>query len=168
MAAMNLVAVERCDNLAVVDISPLVAASEAEGLRFVRRLWDEYLSGANGFNQPGETLFIACAGSRVLGVGGLTQDSYSRLPWVGRVRRLYVLPAFRRHQVGTRLVTAIITEAAGYYDILTLRTDNPLADAFYHKLGFGAAPDMPESTHMMYLRDQDGMPINRRTGGQNV
>ena len=41
------------------DIGLLADAAEKEGFRVVRRLMNEWSSGGNRFDRPGETLFIA-------------------------------------------------------------------------------------------------------------
>jgi GNAT superfamily N-acetyltransferase len=153
---MNLVVVERCDDLSTVDVQGLAAASEAEGFRFVRRLWEEYLSQVNRFDKEGEALFFAQAGASVIGVGGLNRDPYTGNPKVGRVRHLYVAPPFRRHGAGSQIVTAIVAAARSHYDMLTLRTNNPAADVFYQTLGFVPTVDIPQATHVLHLNAKGG------------
>ena len=72
-------------------LGPLIDDSEREGLRFVRRLADEWASGANRFDRPGEMLFVAWGEGQVVGVAGLNVDPYTDGSGVGRVRHLYVL-----------------------------------------------------------------------------
>ncbi|AIE86562.1 hypothetical protein [Fimbriimonas ginsengisoli] len=54
-------------------IQPLVEASLSEGYRFVQRLVDEWQTGINRFDKPGEALFGAYRNNRLVGVGGLLQ-----------------------------------------------------------------------------------------------
>jgi hypothetical protein len=42
----------------------------------------------------------------------------------------------RRKGIGTQLAHAVIGAARGHFARLRLRTDNPIADAFYRSLGF--------------------------------
>src|SRR4029077_6614438 len=76
-------------------LAPLVAESERDGWQFVRRLADEWTSGANRFDKPDEALFIASVDSVIVGVCGLNADPYASDESVGRVRHLYVLRAYR-------------------------------------------------------------------------
>ncbi|PYM80776.1 MAG: GNAT family N-acetyltransferase, partial [Candidatus Rokuibacteriota bacterium] len=63
--------IDRISDLEAGQVAALVAESEAQGLRFVRRLAEEWASGANRFDRPGEALFVARDDRRVVGVGGL-------------------------------------------------------------------------------------------------
>ena len=129
----------------------LLADSEREGLRFVRRLVDEWATGANRFDQPGEALFTARIGDRLVGVCGLNVDPYAAAANVGRVRRLYVLSAYRGLGVGRQLVLAVLQAARGRFDVLRLRTTNPAAARLYESLGFTPST-APECTHVIDLR----------------
>ena len=93
-------------------VDELLSESERAGARFVRRLVDEWANGANRFDRPGEALFGAWIGDRLVGVGGLNVDPYARDERVGRVRHLYVLSDFRRLGVARRLMAQIIAAAA--------------------------------------------------------
>src|SRR2546426_214353 len=92
--------VERLSDLPAELIDALVAESEQAGWRFMRRLAEEWASGANRFNGAGEAFFAALIGGRVIGVCGLNVDPYTVAQGVGRVRHLYVLSAYRRPRVG--------------------------------------------------------------------
>ena len=69
--------IERLQDLPSDALGALVAESEEAGLRFVRRLLDEWASGANRFDRPGEALFAARVGGRLVGVCG------TRMPPIG-------------------------------------------------------------------------------------
>ena len=131
------VAIVPVNGLAPGALDPLVAAADDEGWEFVRRLADEWATGANRFDRPGERLFIARAAGEIVGVCGLTVDPYSSGPKVGRVRRLYVLPAFRGAGVGRRLVRAVVREADGAIRPAPGSTENPAAARLYEGLGSG-------------------------------
>ena len=105
------VAIERLTDLQPERLAPLIAESERHGLRLVRRLVDEWASGANRFDRPGEALFVARSGEQVVGVCGLNIDRYAAQPSVGRLRHLYVLSAHRRLGIGEQLVTRVIETA---------------------------------------------------------
>src|SRR5436309_625095 len=58
-------------------LAELVAESERAGWRFVPRLVQEWDRGVAQFDRPGEALFAARAGGRVVGVCGLSVDPYA-------------------------------------------------------------------------------------------
>ncbi len=148
--SVSVARIERLNGSPADRLDALVAESEASGLRFVRRLVEEWVSGANRFDKPGEVLFVARTAGDVVGVCGLNVDPYAAGQDVGRVRHLYVLSAYRRLGVGRRLVTEVIEVARSRFDSLHLRTENPGAARLYERLGFrrvGAGDD----THVMEL-----------------
>ncbi len=128
--------IERLTESPTDSLGALIAESEQGGLRFVRRLAEEWASGANRFDRPGEALFVARLAGQVVGVCGLNVDPYATEPNVGRVRHLYVLSAHRRLGVGGQLVTEVMKAARGRFDRLHLRTNTPEAARLYEKLGF--------------------------------
>lgn len=143
--------VERLSALPPGFVDALVDESERAGLRFVRRLAEEWASGANRFDGPGEALFAALMDGRVIGVCGLNVDPYAATPRIGRVRHLYVLSACRRLGIGQRLVGEVVEAARGPFDTLRLRTQNPAAARLYERLGFRHNPGSPDCTHLMDL-----------------
>lgn len=145
------VTIERLFELPADRLADLVAESEGFQLQLVRRLVDEWASGANRFDRPGEALFSAEISGRVVGVCGLNVDCYTTAPRTGRVRHLYVLMDRRRQGIGTRLVREVIAAARGNFDRLRLRTDNPQAAAFYAQLGFQPTLGEPDCTHFLEL-----------------
>lgn len=150
-ADLTDVLVTEVKNLNVDDVNSLALESEKEGFRFCRRLYDEYESGANRFDRDGEALFVAHQSDRIVGICGLNQDPYSQFGNVGRVRRLYVHPDFRQSGVGRWLVSTVILEAKRFYETLTLRTDNPVADQFYRAIGFSTVHVPDSATHWLSL-----------------
>lgn len=132
------------------DITHLVEESMTEGFRHIKRLVDDYESGTNRFDKPGEALFTVTYESRIVGVCGLNRDPHSD-PLVGRVRRLYVSREFRRQGVARLLMGNVIEEARKHYDKVVLRTDNPVADQFYRSLGFVAQSNDERVTHYLNL-----------------
>jgi GNAT superfamily N-acetyltransferase len=147
------VGIERISDLAAEQVTALVAESEAQGLRFVRRLAEEWASGANRFDRPGEAVFVARDDGRV-GVGGLNVDPYAAEPTVGRVRHLYVLTAYRRLGIGRRIVEEIIEAARGRFERLRLSTSNPEAARLYERLGFHPRAGVAHCTHAMDMSAQ--------------
>lgn len=132
-------------------LGELVSESEQARLRLVRRLADDWDSGGNRFERPGEALFAAVHAHRIVGVCGLNIDPYSPSPRVGRVRHLYVLVASRNQGIGSRLVGEVIAAARGPFDRLQLRTNDPLAAKFYERLGFRRFESDPSATHELDL-----------------
>jgi GNAT superfamily N-acetyltransferase len=143
--------IERLSEAPAENLGGLIAESEANGLRFVRRLADEWASGANRFDRPGEALFVARIAGQPVGVCGLNVDPYADGPGVGRLRHLYVLSTHRRRGVGRQLVTEVIQAARGAFDTLRLSTRNPEAAQLYERLGFQRCADAGDCTHIMPL-----------------
>jgi GNAT superfamily N-acetyltransferase len=132
-------------------LAELVAESEAAGFRFMRRLTDEWASGANRFDRPREALFAAVSGTLVVGVCGLNVDPYTGESGVGRVRRLYVLSACRRQGLGRLLLQAVVAAARGHFRLLRLRAEGEAAGRFYQALGFRACAGVADCTHVLEL-----------------
>ena len=128
--------IERMSGAPADRLTALLAESEQQGFRFVRRLVEEWESGANRFDRPGEALFVARVGNDVVGVCGLNVDPYADDPKIGRVRHLYVLVPHRRSGVGEQLVADVLEAARGRFERLHLRTTNAIAARLYERLGF--------------------------------
>jgi GNAT superfamily N-acetyltransferase len=132
-------------------LAELLSESEARGSRIVHRLVDEWHSGANRFDRPGEALFGAWVDGRLVGVCGLNVDPYAGDARIGRVRHLYVLSAFRRQGVGRRLTERVVQAAHGRFDDLRLRTNDRAAVRLYEVLGFRPSGGAADHTHAMPL-----------------
>lgn len=137
--------------LSPVCLSDLLRDSRSSGFRAVQRLIDEWTSGVNQFGRSGEALFIARWHDRIVGVCGLNIDPYATITPTGRVRRLYVLQAYRRQGIGRALVKQVIAEACLSFDRLHVRTDSLIADRFYRSLGFTPCSDNRDATHSLDL-----------------
>ena len=114
----------------------LIGESMRGGYNFLQRTIDDWNSGANRFDRPGEKLWGLFIEKELIGVGGLNIDPYCFIPKVGRVRHLYIREAQRRAGYATLIMNKIIEEASYSFTVLRLFTDNPGASAFYEKLGF--------------------------------
>jgi GNAT superfamily N-acetyltransferase len=145
------IVISRLSDVPPEPLAVLIADSERAGQRFVRRLADEWASGGNRFDRPGEMLFAAWRERQLVGVCGLNVDPYAGVPRVGRVRHLYVLSTCRRLGIGRQLVERIIETARGQFDRLRLRTFNPDAARLYERLGFRRRDDVADCTHVMEL-----------------
>jgi ribosomal protein S18 acetylase RimI-like enzyme len=143
--------IERLHELPVDRVAPLITESEQAGLRFVLRLAEEWASGRNRFDRPGEALFGAGLDSLLVGVCGLNVDLYADDPRVGRVRHLYVLTAHPRLGIGRQLVGAVVAAAHGPFATLRLSTTNPAAARLYESLGFRRHAGDAHCTHVLEL-----------------
>jgi GNAT superfamily N-acetyltransferase len=145
------VAVDRLHDLPPDRLTDLVTESEKSGFRFLRRLVEDWESGANRYAQPGEALFAAVLGGRIVGVCGLNSDPYRCGGRVGRVRHLYVAAAFRRRGIGGLLVAMVVRAARDAFEQLRLRTDSEPAARFYEVLGFRRCDGQSDCTHTLEL-----------------
>ena len=127
----------------------LIEESTRVGYNFLQRTIDDWNSGANKFDRPGEKLWGLFLGKDLIGVGGLNIDPYSLIPKVGRVRHLYVREAQRRAGYATLIMNKIMEEACHSFTELRLFTDNPVASAFYEKLGFKQTGEYKASHFIM-------------------
>lgn len=129
-------------------IRPLLDASEAEGFRFVRRVVNEWSSGKNRFSGGGEALLGILVDGRLVAICGLTRDPHLDDPGIGRLRNLYVLPAYRRRGIGAALAQEVIERASSSFRLLRLRAATREAGTLYERLGFTPAADVPDCTHV--------------------
>jgi GNAT superfamily N-acetyltransferase len=153
------VIIQPIDSLPIDRLSPVVTEAAASGFHALSRLLSEWTSGQNRFNKPGEALFIAIEGERVVGVCGLNRDPYLSDQTVGRIRHLYVAVDHRRKGIGSRLVQTIMELARRHFARLRLRTGSPDADRFYRSLGFMPVTGDPACSHQLVFIDEGQPPI---------
>ncbi|MBN1250301.1 MAG: GNAT family N-acetyltransferase [Anaerolineae bacterium] len=146
---MTRLRIEKLTELPTADLQPLLEESQKQGHELVTRLIEEYESGQNRFDAPGEALFGVYAGRDLIAIGGLNQDPYLPDGQTGRVRHVYVLADWRGRGVGRLLVDRIITEAHEHFQRLTLRTFSDRGDRFFRSLGFEAGSPLPGASHHM-------------------
>ncbi len=162
-------AIERLYDLLLDQFEPLIEESVSHGLRFLRRLADEWRAGTNRFVRSGEALLAARVAGHLIGVCGLNVDPYACDAHTGRVRHLYVSEGMRRRGVGRALLNEIIDLARPSFGLLRLRTADSGAAVFYETLGFKRVADVEASTHVLDLRTV--APIQRsqspRPGGRS-
>ncbi|MBC86729.1 MAG: GNAT family N-acetyltransferase [Bdellovibrionaceae bacterium] len=125
-----------------------------EGFHFLSKMEACWLSGENTFSQKEEALFVALEKDIPVGICGLNVDPYTNDKSIGRVRHLYIVPAARRKGLAKNLVEAVTDHAKNHFDILRLRTNNPIASQFYENLGFSLSNEKFE-THLKVLKDPD-------------
>lgn len=131
------------------DVASLADAARSEGFNFLDRLLLEWENGTNRFDSEDEALFGAYVGGDLVGTAGITRQR----PRLGRVRRVYVSPAFRREGIARMLMAQVLRFAEGKYDELVLFTDTDTASRMYEGLGFvRESPDGPDhATHRRQL-----------------
>jgi GNAT superfamily N-acetyltransferase len=128
--------IERATQIGTHEFDGLVCSSLEEGFKLVQRLRDEYQSGINRFDQPGEALLLARDAQSVIAVIGLNLDPEGRVG-VMRLRRFYVLPEHRRHGLGEKMLLEVINLArTAHAKVHELYTDNSQAERFYERNGF--------------------------------
>ncbi len=118
------------------EINSLTAAALAEGHNHVSRLVEEFASGVNRFDGPGEAFFTATVDGRLAAVGGVNRDPYDAYQAAGRVRRVYVHPDARRCGVASALMGHIEAHARAHFERLNLFTSSAEAALFYLQRGY--------------------------------
>ncbi|MEW5825820.1 MAG: GNAT family N-acetyltransferase [Candidatus Bipolaricaulota bacterium] len=126
----------RIDGVESYDWTQILQECQSEGHNMVNRLLADFSSGGNRFDAPGEVLLVCLSGSSVVAVAGLNREPDESLPRAGRIRRLYVVPQFRRQSLGRSLVEQIAALAEPYLNTLTANVGKPDAYIFYERLGF--------------------------------
>jgi GNAT superfamily N-acetyltransferase len=122
--------------LPVPGMEQLQAEALQEGFLFIERLWEEWQNGKNRFAAPGEKLYGCWDDAGLVAIGGLSQDPFDGLRGVGRIRRVYVRPAWRNRGIGEALLHTLVESARTSFTALHLRTDNPTAARLYERIGF--------------------------------
>jgi GNAT superfamily N-acetyltransferase len=136
-------------NLDVTDLSAVQESARDEGFAFIDRLAEDWLSGANKFDQTGEVLLGAFAESTLVGVGGINIDPYLDALDVCRLRHLYVLPNYRRTGLASGIVSGLVSGAAEKFRLIRLRTDTVAGAAFYERNGFMPVSDQTASHQLV-------------------
>ncbi|HEY9126885.1 MAG TPA: GNAT family N-acetyltransferase [Acidobacteriaceae bacterium] len=134
--------------LPVEGIALLQKEARAEGYDFLERLLDEWASGANRFDRPGEVLMGCFSHRELIGMGGLTIDPYAGSSHVGRIRRVYIRAEWRNRGAGGMLVRKLVEKAREGFRCVRLRAENTDAARLYERLGFEPILD-PHATHWM-------------------
>lgn len=132
-------------------LEDLLAASTAEGFQFIERLVMELANHPEQYEGQGAALLGGYALGELIAIGGFSADPYTEEQGLGRLRRVYVLPAWRGMGVGRRLVRVLETQAAETYRALVLRTDTAAAARFYEALGYAPLPAGGTATHRRSL-----------------
>jgi GNAT superfamily N-acetyltransferase len=134
-----------------VELASLISASREEGFLFLVRLEHEYLSGKVRYDGSGETLLGVFENSRLIAVGGLTQETDSDVPCTGRVRDVYVLPECRLRGIGKALLAELERRARPHFKVLVLRTSGVAIARFYERVGYSRAKANSAYSHRRVL-----------------
>jgi GNAT superfamily N-acetyltransferase len=134
--------------LPVPGMEQLQVEALQEGVLFIERLWEEWQSGMNRFTAPGEKLYGCMDQAVLVAIGGLNQDPFDGRWGVGRIRRVYVRPAWRNKGIGEALVHTLVEDARTSFTTLHLRTDNPTAARLYERIGFSRSLGL-HATHVL-------------------
>lgn len=128
----------------------LLQMSAAEGQRMLSRLQENWASGLNRFDRQGEMLAGVFADGALAGVCGRNIDPFAGDAAAGRVRHLFVAPAYRGRGIGRGLVRFIAADAADFFRFLNTRAP-PDAFEFYERLGFSPVLENSTVTHRLYF-----------------
>lgn len=138
--------------LPIAGIEELRAEARAEGYNFIEALVEDWASGVNRFDGPGEMLCGHLDQDRLAAVGGLNRDPFADCDAVGRIRRVYVRTAWRNRGIGTALVSELVDEARGHFHCVSLRAENSDAARLYERIGF-VPIDNPDATHILRFKE---------------
>ena len=134
--------------LPIPGMESLQSEALAEGFGFIETLVEQWASAENRFDAPGEILCGHLDQGLLVAVGALNIDPFAGDNEIGRIRKIYVRPAWRNKGVGRALVTTLVEEARKSFRAVRLRADNTNAARLYEKIGF-APIESPDATHML-------------------
>jgi GNAT superfamily N-acetyltransferase len=126
----------------------LQSDARAEGYDFIETLVEEWAGAKNRFDASGEILCGHLDHGLLVAVGGLNCDPFAGRPDVGRIRRVYVRPAWRNKGIGRALVTTLIEQARTHFRCVRLRAENTNAARLYERIGFTAIASS-HATHIL-------------------
>ena len=118
------------------DILELSRAAAEEDFKPIRWLIDEWDNESNRFSLPGEALYEVRAGKRLVGICGLNRDPFRKGEKLGRLRRLYIHPEFRRKGIGRQLVMKATGDATNEFEAIRLMTLDDESAKFFEAVGF--------------------------------
>lgn len=125
----------------------LLHSSLRTGVRNMALLSQNWEAGAERFDRQGEALYAARIGNRLVGIAGTTREQNYSEPAM-RMRRLYVLPEYRRKGVARLLAQKCMDTGLKVAPILTCNARaSEAAGPFWLSLGFSEI-DLPNITHV--------------------
>lgn len=148
---MNIL-IEKVETLPA-QMRELADCAAQEGFPFLHRLIEDYASGKNRFEQPGEAFIVARDGEKIIACGGLNvQHSDNGEPSrIGRVRLFYVLSEYRMHGVGKQLLIKLEGLAKPHFSALCLNTHTKQAEQFYKKHNYVYVENHSNYNYFKYL-----------------
>jgi len=132
------------------DFPELIVEAERQGHEFVRRFVENWQAGRERFSGPGEGVFAAFLGTKLIGIAGIAADPYLGDANIGRIRHVFVTRAARREGVASALVATCLERGRRFHAI-RLRTRNPDAARLYERFGF-APVDLKDASHIRKAR----------------
>ena len=139
-------------------LSALAETARDEGHPFLVAFETEWSSGALRFDGSGECLFVAGTEDLLIGIGGICRDPYQQHADIGRLRHVYVAPAFRSRGLATRLVGACLDCTGSDFRVIRLKTVNPAAARLYERLSFQRSSSLPPSLFELRRTSRDTSP----------
>ena len=133
-------------DLSKYDISHIKKMAEQEGYHMLNRLVTDFDSGENRFDKEGEKLISNIPDDMVVALCGMNIESTNND--YGRVRRLYVLPAYRHQGIGTEIINHLITFAGKYFKGVVVNIGDLPVGNFYESIGFTLVNN-PSFTHLL-------------------
>jgi GNAT superfamily N-acetyltransferase len=134
--------------LPILGIERLQQEACDEGYDFVETLVEDWATGTNRFDAPGETLCGCLDQGLLVAVGGLNCDPFAGRPDMARIRRVYVRSAWRNRGIGGALVATLVDHAHTYFSCVRLRAENALAARLYESMGF-VSIESPDASHIL-------------------
>jgi GNAT superfamily N-acetyltransferase len=136
--------------LPVSGLELLLAEAHEEGYEFIETLVEQWANAENRFDAPGEALLGHFHAGLLVAVGGLNVDPFAARPDMGRIRRVYVRPAWRNSGIGKALVSALVDRARTHFRCVRLRAENADAARLYERMGFSPTLS-PDATHILFF-----------------
>ncbi len=131
-------------------IESLQSEARQEGYEFIDTLVEEWATATARFDGPGETLCGGLDLDLLVAVGALSCDPYAGRLDMGRIRKVYVRPAWRGQGVGRTLVSTLVDQARSHFSCVRLRAENEGAARLYERLGF-ISISHPDASHILYF-----------------
>jgi GNAT superfamily N-acetyltransferase len=142
-----MIAIQKIE-LPLPGLESLQSEALAEGYGFIQTLVEQWVSAENRFDARGEILCGHLDQGLLVAVGALNIDPFAGRTEIGRIRKIYVRPAWRNKGVGRAMVTTLIEQARTHFRCVRLRADNTNAARLYERIGF-APIESPDATHML-------------------
>jgi GNAT superfamily N-acetyltransferase len=144
----RLIEITAVEGMLPADLHRLGPSATEEAIRTIDVVLEQWASGENRFDKPGEALLVARVDGELAGIGGITRD-YNFADAL-RMRRFYVLPERRGLGLARMVAERLLLRARAHTSWVTLRAGSPQAGRFWEHLGFTPVP-LTTHTHEMRL-----------------